>query len=201
MSPPVLGTLLGLCLVYIMPKSGEGVVPRPLVPLPCLGTPSNDSTESESETLVLDPSPYPTLLSLDARSGLFEVHRLVLSKLEAPCQQCGLKFDHTDVVYATKCNKNRSVQRFHESCILIWSEQNSRHPETLERVEEFIRQCPPENLEVMESLFKVQDDLVRVNVWEIDDENDECSPPHKLRRMQNHIAGDIVLVDSDSFAQ
>lgn len=198
MSPPVLGTLMMLCMAYILPSGDGKQSPFIMVSSDNDNAPSPkdavdldltlSDSDSDSETVVLEEElPHVEMSAWlpGKNQGLISISNYMDSPVLklVPCHHCKVKFGPEDIIYSWRCQHVSVIHYLHESCLLVHSEEDCAHSLTLTNVRGLLKECQPEFLPLIESLYRVEDDLVRIAVWDIDEEGVEgCCRPQKLRR-------------------
>lgn len=199
MSPPVLGTMLALCMLYFFPANDDADS-RPLLSATQVSShtfevpaslDSDSVSSSDTETLSVKPHLGPMAVSLPddiKNGGLFAVNARLRSPYSDHCDDCKEKFKEDDVIYMWRCRRVGVILSFHEHCLLIFSEKEDAHHWTTIKVKELLQGCAPEDSDLLESLYRVEADLTNVAVWSIDNPDEDSGlegwtePPPKLRR-------------------
>lgn len=200
MSPPVLGTMLALCMLYFFPATDD-VDSQPLLSATqvsshtetiesvCASSDSESSSDTETISVKACLGPMEVRLPDDIKNGgLFAVNARMLALYSDHCDQCKEKFKKDDVIYMWRCRRVSVVLSFHEHCLLIFSEEEDAHHWTTIKVKELLQGCAPEHADLLESLYRVEADLTSLAVWSIDNADEDSGlegwtePPPKLRR-------------------
>lgn len=184
MSPPVLGTLMMLCMACILPSGDGKQSPFTVVSLDDpspkdavdLALTLSDS-DSDSETVVVEEElPHVEMSAWlpGKNEGLISISNYMDTPVlkHVPCHHCKVKFGPEDIIYSWRCQHVSVIHYLHESCLLVHSEEDCAHALTLNNVRGLLKECQPEFLPLIESLYRVEDDLVRIAVWDIDTSND-----------------------------
>ncbi len=201
MSPPVLGTLMMLCIACILPSGDGKQSPFVLVSLDNAPSPkdavdpTSSDSDSDGETVVVEEAlPHVEMSAWlpGENQGLISVSNYMYTPVfqNSPCHHCKVKFGPEDIIYCWRCQHVSVIHYLHESCLLVHSEEDSAHPLTLTNVRGLLKECQAEFLPLIESLYRVEDDLVRIALWDIDTCNDDMDDegvegwcrPQKLRR-------------------
>lgn len=208
MSPPVLGTIMALCMLYILPATNEAgsaplLSPHQVVShtvthtVECSAAASSDSdlelsdSSADTDTVVVEPHSGPMAARLPddiKNGGLFGVNVKLPSRFSDHCDHCKEKFQDDDVIYMWRCRHASVILCFHEHCVLLYSEEHDAHHWTLVKVKELLQECGPRDEALFESLFRVEADLTSMAVWNIDDPSEDSGlegwteKPAKLRR-------------------
>ena len=197
MSVPVVGTIMALCIAYILPSTDSSWMPaqlRDFQPSPA-PPPEAPLRLSLSPRAVPDPGARDRLLpeaeGEKRDSGhLLEVQedhavRLKVSMglagiritPEDPepfyCHYCTGIFKHWDPVFEWK-SVTGELLLLHERCILSFSEEMEANSVTLCRVQELADNT--RSMGCLHSLFACEDDLVRLNVWPLDEPTPSSEP-------------------------
>ena len=182
MSVPVLGTLLGLLLIYILPRA-DGLCPKDchwfdtqpqLYRDPGQRRVSLSDTESDlSSTVGLARLNYPRAGGLEVKLyhsevgviGLYLKHRYFA---HPQCHYCQKEFEALEPIYEWRATDGEIVY-LHEGCLLDESEDNKCHYMTLD----FIRamQMKTNCDDLLNSLLAVEDDLTRDCIYSLSDDN------------------------------
>ena len=198
MSPPVLGTLMALCVIYILPSSDDGSAPPLLkVPVPTLaggkvdmstsaegsGAPTSPEADCDSESATMVSAcaagrPMLVRLPFDKSGGLYgvsivgpEPYRCYFTH----CDFCKERFGDEDVRYLWRCRHVSVESVFHEHCVLLHSEKDKADHHTITKVKELLQACEPDHYELLASLHAIESDLTRMAAWAIDDPSDDGS--------------------------
>ena len=159
MSPPVLGTLLGLCVIYILPNSSREDAPPP----------ADLSNDALLKVVRLD----------DRQKGLHGLHMWTPMDTQS-CAHCARPFVIGQHVYEWQ-TASREIIHFHEDCIMSHVNKEGAEHVTLHTIRKLTSLTEVEIL--LESLFALEEDLVRLDVWPIDFAESESEPQLKSRRM------------------
>ena len=159
MSPPVLGTLIGLCLIYILPAHAREDAP----PEPDL------SDDALLKVVRLD----------DRKKGLHGLHMWTPMDTQS-CAQCARPFVSGQQVYEWQ-TASHEIIHFHEDCIMTHVNKEEAEYDTLHTVRKLTSLTEVEIL--LESLFALEEDLLRLDSWPIDLDESEAEPQLKARRL------------------
>ena len=157
MSPPVLGTLLGLCVGMLLPKR-DFVPPVPRD----LGKPLQGD-----EFVMLQGEHCVGLTGVyiyDHVPGLHQHER---------CAGCSFTFHGDEAAYIW-VGKDAQPYHYHEVCMILHCNAEKAEYNTLDQVRALLSST--DNPKLLESLFDLDDDLSRDATWEIDDTSPEESP-------------------------
>ena len=156
MSPPVLGTLLALCVGMILPHRVDGVSSElPRVPI--------SGALADQVAVQLDHG-MPGLCGL-----YINMHPNTKHLPQNPsCGGCSGKFGDGYPVYLWK-TRSSQIKCFHEVCMMVECGEENAEYWTLNHIRDMKARTDHELL--LETLFKCEDDLTRDHVWEIDFED------------------------------
>lgn len=174
MSPPVLGTLMGLALGFILPGA-NGKPPLDAVPPNAHFDDVIGTRELRLGTsLRLVEGPY----------GLCGLHMWTPVDWQR-CKHCSAPFLPGAHVFEWQ-NLDDSMDLFHKPCVVTKIMNEKSEYETLKQVKRL--QASTDNESFLESLFDVEDQLTNADAWEIHDDSD-VEPQRKARRTQwvNHM--------------
>lgn len=203
MSPPVLGTLLCLCIGYILPAAdgkpplSDGESPEAFQPLD-----SDSDVTIVRETGSGEPSKCDETVMLKATEGLCGVFCTVSSpgyvtwgslkhlgevqsesRLEGPsCFNCEGQFLNGECVYTWKDPAHPHTLYYHEACVLQAVQLNVCVSGALERVHDIQMNTSDEKL--LASLFGLEDDLVHLDNAMLFPDG-PSSRPEKIRRIEH----------------
>ena len=201
MSPPVVGTMLALCLVYFLRDEGGAEAWK--VPLSLYSPTSTQSalsgplpTSPSSSSVQKTPALAVTAVAIeDGRCGVYGVFTWLSSDTETsqPCGHCGGSFGHNALVYRWRSFKTvlgcHQYITLHEHCVLDYSEAQGCVSTTLKGIDDLVSTAPPVGCDyVLESLFSIQDDLVRLDTFSLD----EVSPIGDCKGDKSNALGDDV---------
>lgn len=142
MSPPVLGTILTLCIGYILPMA-NGRVPLYECIAPSLTlTPDSPDTARDSETSSPPSSLAPTheatatdtAVSLLRASGIRSAFLVLPGKGNGECGTCRKKFPVGSVAFEWQVGLTETVWYFHEACLQPHSAIQGADSDTYDRL-------------------------------------------------------------------
>ena len=171
MSPPVLGTLLGLCITMILPNRGGNPpvagdkaiqeVPRPLGRR---GGEDGEDTSSDSQTSIKLVHKGPGLF------GIFLYNVPAFVPNPPHCGTCLAQFVKREPVFAWKTRDNL-VLLLHEGCMVAECECANLQGQPFRHCKELLMKT--DNATMLESLFAIEDALTPDSPWEIVDCDDD----------------------------
>ena len=161
MSPPVLGTLLGLAIAYIIPAE-NGWLP--------LDTPESDAKDAkEAETKDFKKKSGPINwadhfakvdYAIVGLSGVCLTPPGCPDRL--PCHFCELKFKEYEVTFEWTCTGGEVIH-LHEPCLLAFSHSKKEDRVTLARVRTMTMKTS--SMLILSSLFTLEDSLQYCDRW------------------------------------
>ena len=184
MSVPVLGTILGLCLTYILPRA-DGLTPKDChwfdihpqlyrSPGKANGSDCDSTSDISSTAIGMARLNYPRAGGLEVKLyhsefgliGLYLKHRYFA---HPQCHYCMKDFEALEPIYEWRTTDGEIIY-LHEGCLLDESEDSKCHFMTLDYVRAM--QMKTNSDDLLNTLLSVEDDLTRdyVHDWREDDD-------------------------------
>lgn len=154
MSPPVLGSLIALCVGMLLPQREGGTAFPPRHP-------SNQDLKDIVSVNLLHGKPGLT--------GIF-LHRHARADhcpIDPKCghEGCEHRFRRLEPTYLWR-NADNTISCYHEMCVMLRCNKENAEIMTLKYVKEMLNGT--DNSILLETLFAVEDDLTRMDCWEVD---------------------------------
>lgn len=187
MSPPVLGTLLGLTIAYILPvRDGKPPMPCPwgCIP-PTIVVAETDGTD-RTRPIKEEYNTIQTSVRLGSNhKGICGIHLRLPEDCGKQCYQCNGLFSHFQVIYSWRDMAGKLLY-FHEECLMDRIGKWGSDREAFDSVQILMSQTDTD--ELLNSLFNIHDDLTRECAWSIDNPDSDGEvhilQPSKMRRIQ-----------------